>query len=914
MIAAILLLAIGFAILWRRVSLLERLVTNLQRALPETAASSAGPAATGPLASESAEADPWPAAKTAASAPDLTVSGSVGPEPAAVATPTPQPGLLVAASQDRPLVLRLDRMTDLMVWLRDNWVYAVSAVSLALAGVFFVQYGVEKGLLPPSLRVLAAIALGMALIGGGEWVRRRHGDGEGASSAYIPSTLSSAGIVSMFAGILAARQLYGLIGLEVAFVGLAAVALAAIVLGWFHGAFLTAVGLVGATVTPFIVGGSGPAPAWFYGYFAGLAAVGLAVDAIRRWAWISVLALVLGFGAALLVLQGGGGGAGFVAMMLVLVLLAIAVPTLQLSPAHDGPMVLEAMVQRQGWPTFPTRLAAGAMLAGAVLLVALQVSGPVENALVYLALAGLLLAAALWGRNARALSDLALIPAGMFLIALVRDAVAASPLAQDFALQTIGLRAPETAAPATASWLLGVAVVMSLVAAYRSFRDAEYKALWALAAVLIAPVAGLLLEVFWLPSTVIGPYPWALHATGLAALMVVLAERFARADGTDHRRAAYATLSALSMLAFAVALILSSAALTLALAVLVVVAAALDKQFRLPEMGLFVQAGVVVLGYRLTIDPGLDWGFAAALVQIVLAYGGAIAAMVGALLLLRGLPRLGAQVVLESGIAATSAIFVNLLLTRWLDDRNFGEDLFSHWSLALNALPWLVLMLVQLYRLQLGGRMWLVRVVLAVIGGLIAAFGLGMAATVLNPLFDLGAPVRGPLLLDTVALAYAVPGLLLLVAATRMGHLRRGVIRGFQAVGLVLIVLYLGLEIRRFWRGDAMALPDMEQGELYSYTVALMLVGAGLLYQAIARRSVGLRRLAMAVIGLTVAKVFLIDASGLSGLTRVISFLALGLSLAGLAWLNRWAVGLQGNPPDAAAPGGLAPGNDQPAI
>ena len=30
-------------------------------------------------------------------------------------------------------------------------------------------------------------------------------------------------------------------------------------------------------------------------------------------------------------------------------------------------------------------------------------------------------------------------------------------------------------------------------------------------------------------------------------------------------------------------------------------------------------------------------------------------------------------------------------------------------------------------------------------------------------------------------------------------------------------------------------------------------------------------------------------ASGLSGLTRVFSFLALGLSLAALAWLNRWA-------------------------
>ena len=47
----------------------------------------------------------------------------------------------------------------------------------------------------------------------------------------------------------------------------------------------------------------------------------------------------------------------------------------------------------------------------------------------------------------------------------------------------------------------------------------------------------------------------------------------------------------------------------------------------------------------------------------------------------------------------------------------------------------------------------------------------------------------------------------------------------------------------------------------------------------------------MTVIALTVIKVFFVDISGLAGLTRVFSLLALGLSLAGLAWLNRWASG-----------------------
>ena len=79
----------------------------------------------------------------------------------------------------------------------------------------------------------------------------------------------------------------------------------------------------------------------------------------------------------------------------------------------------------------------------------------------------------------------------------------------------------------------------------------------------------------------------------------------------------------------------------------------------------------------------------------------------------------------------------------------------------------------------------------------------------------------------------------------------------------------------------------MIDAELYSYTVALLLASAGLLLLAFWRRSDTLRRLAMAGVVLTIAKVFLVDMNGLSGLTRVFSFMGLGLALVGLAWLNR---------------------------
>ena len=67
-------------------------------------------------------------------------------------------------------------------------------------------------------------------------------------------------------------------------------------LGWCYGPLLVSIGVVGAASAPFIVAGGQAAGPWLYGYFALIAAVGLAVDAVRRWAWGSVLSLVLGYG------------------------------------------------------------------------------------------------------------------------------------------------------------------------------------------------------------------------------------------------------------------------------------------------------------------------------------------------------------------------------------------------------------------------------------------------------------------------------------------------------------------------------------------------------------------------------------------------------------------------------------------
>ncbi|MDB5665893.1 DUF2339 domain-containing protein [Cypionkella sp.] len=776
-------------------------------------------------------------------------------------------------------------------WLKANWVYAISAASLALAGVFFVQYGIENGLLPPAYRVLAGIGFGLCLIAAGEWLRRRSGDGEDVSTAYLPSVFAGAGLVSVFAAVISARLMYGLIGPQMAFVGHVATAILALVLGWFYGPLLIVIGLLGAFVAPFVVAGESDAAPWLYGYFALIAALGLGVDTFRRWAWVSVLALVLGYLGGWVAMESEAGEAGWICLLLVLPLLAIIIPERGLIPRQQGPSVLMHRAATKISVPFPVMLATGAALASTLALAMLAKAQPTEALLALGGLTLLTLAYVIWAEKAEGLADLGLIPAVGFGLMLLQ--IGGSELPLQLMFQHAADWGPEwvAAAPRSITIMVGMAALMSAAFAWRSLQEGPQYLIQGAAAALVAPVAVTILALLWLPEQVIGAYPWALHVMAVAAGMVGLAVVFAR--GPDRRRPAYATLSALSLIALALFLVTTHTALTLALALLALVAAWLDRRFKLPEMGWFIQAAVAVLGYRLLADPGLDWAFEAPLGQVVLAFAGVIVALVAALRVLpegRTLPK----GVLESAAAGLGAILANVLIMRWILPSEAPSDVETHWSAGLNALPWLVLMLMQIYRARLGGGLVRMRQAIALLAGLFATAALALAVGPFNPLFsfyasDPGSLVLGPFVLDTLLIAYGVPGLMLLAAVWKLPGLGRRLRLGFLVVGVVLLALYIGLEIRRFWQGDWLGASGVVQGELYSYTVALMLLGAGLLYQAIARRSNLLRRVAMAVIGLTIAKVFLLDAAGLTGLTRVVSFLGLGLCLAGLAWLNRWA-------------------------
>jgi len=892
------LAATPVVVVWLLVTIvrLQRRVDALEGALADMVAqpqfgSTAGQAGAQPRANAGPSPESVPEAevspKGGAPAPASPAPVQSLPQPAANPW-TSARGRPVGPTRTAPPPLpRRALLAPLGAWVAANWVYAVAAASLMAAGVFLLEYGIEEGLLPPAARVIAAFALGAVLVGAGERIRgTRIGDEEGAT-AFLPSTFSGAGLVVMFAAVIAARGLYGLIGPVPALAGLVAVSAGAVWLGWRHGPFLAALGLLGATAAPFLTGGSADNADWLYGWFGIVALTGLAVDCVRRWGWVSALALGCGYGGGTLFLAAGGGQAGALTLWAALPLLAIAVPRAELVPTHPGPALVEALRARIR-PNVPVLLSSVAVALSSLLLVlAIPDAGVAEGWLAMALLAALAAGLIPWTRAAPGLRDASLVPSATFLVALAVAGAGGSAVVTDFLAR--GALVAEQGLPWDATWAVALAALVSLAAAARALSDATRSALWAGAAGAVAPGAMVAMELFWAPAAVLGPWPWAIHALVLAAGFTLLAERLGRADAPDRGRAALAVLSVLSLLSLALFLILTKAPLTLALSAMLVAAVALDRRLGMPGLALFVQVGVPVLGYRLLVDPGLFWAELAPLPQVAMAHVAPVAGCLAALAILRGADRPVARVVLETGAAGFAGIAASVLLARGIGAAGVVGGPDSHWALSLQGSIWLIVALVQVARSGLPGPLRWVRRGLAGLALVLAwvAYLAGLVAQ--SPLWAWDQPVAGVIVLNTLLIAYAIPAALMLWAARHAPGLAGWGRGALSMTGCVLALVWVGLAIRHAWQGPDLSRPGVADGELYSYTIGLIALGAGLLWQAIQARSASLRRVAMAVIGLTAAKVFLIDAGGLTGLTRVFSFLALGVSLAGLAWLNRWA-------------------------
>ena len=93
------------------------------------------------------------------------------------------------------------------------------------------------------------------------------------------------------------------------------------------------------------------------------------------------------------------------------------------------------------------------------------------------------------------------------------------------------------------------------------------------------------------------------------------------------------------------------------------------------------------------------------------------------------------------------------------------------------------------------------------------------------------------------------------------------------------------LLVRQGFHGAILTGPEMPIAEFYGYSLAGLVVAIGLLVAGIRLPDKALRLAGLILLTATIAKVFLIDASELEGIWRILSFLGLGIALIGIGRL-----------------------------
>ncbi len=159
-----------------------------------------------------------------------------------------------------------------------------------------------------------------------------------------------------------------------------------------------------------------------------------------------------------------------------------------------------------------------------------------------------------------------------------------------------------------------------------------------------------------------------------------------------------------------------------------------------------------------------------------------------------------------------------------------------------------------------------------------------------NPLFT-GEDVWAWPVLNKLFLAYMAPALIAILInleARRQNHEIVAQAAAIFAFGLIFVDLTL--EIRHLFHGNILNLGGISSAEGYGYSIAWLIFAGALLAMGIVKRSTGLRYASLGMMLLVVAKVFLWDMSALTGLYRVGSFLALGLSLIAVGYFYQRVV------------------------
>jgi len=769
--------------------------------------------------------------------------------------------------------------------LTSRWLVWVGGVALALAAAFLVKYSIDQGWMPPAVRCTLGFAFGLALVGGGEYLRR-HPLGQavvGLRRDAVPAALTAAGLFAAFASVYAAYALYGLVGSGVAFGLLAATAFAGFALAYVQGPPIAVLGLLGSLATPLIVATIQPLSWALFPYLFAVVAVALTLVRFMRWWWLAFGGLAgavlwTWFWMSRIWLPGDAVPVGLFIVALAALYLFVR-PSVQMPAAKPATLRGYALADIVAW--------SGGIAAAILAYALVRMAGYNDASLV---LAALLVVVFLTASYRDAGLDRFAIVAATLVIALIATWHLPRIVIENSFLYIVEGRryggpldlilVPQFMRFIAVSTAFGVAFALAgFVSLWRAQRPVVWAGVSAAVPVLLFAIA------YWrLTAFAVDP-GWAAVALGLAlaavAAVTALRARWQR-DGGDVLVAVYAA-AAVAAVSLGAGMLLEQAWLSVALAAQLPALAWIQSRLEIETLrpvAMVVAAAVLV---RLALNPYiLDYPLGAAGLVNWILYGYGLPAVLffAAARRFRATVDDGLVRLLEAGALVFTVLLVSFEIRHFVAGP-LGTADYGLLEQSLHSIAWLMIALFLSMRFRASGRP------VALYGARLMA-GLGVAQVVLlqvlldNPYLS-GAAVAGPAVFNTLILAYAAPAALFFLLARERAVLPR-LSSVFNAGGFMLVSLFLTLEVRHLFQGPVLSLPGVIDAELYTYSAVWLVYALALLGLGYVTGLRALRHAALLVILATVGKVFLIDMAGLTGLYRVLSFLGLGLVLVGIGY------------------------------
>jgi uncharacterized membrane protein len=756
----------------------------------------------------------------------------------------------------------------------------IGGVALALAGFFLVKFSIEQGLLNPTVRVVAGTAFGLLLLSAGGRVRRN----DTSPNAFrIAQSLSGAGIAVLYASLFAATTLYSLIPSFVGFGAMAAVTMAALVLSVRHGPPVALLGMLGGFLTPALIRSGDPsAPVLFlYLYFL---LTGLMIVIRREQWWLLGLPSIAGaFGWVLWWLFAGNFTPGDT------IWLGLFLLTVSATVVASSKRQFES--ERE---------------AGTADLFELFKAASVLNALT---LGGALLIMGVIGyRSGFGWTEwvfFGLLSSGGLGLAFFQPRLYGAVPWLAMAVNAVMLVSWRNAAPEelalTAALFGGLFAIPGYMLQFRSPRPLLWAGLFA-----AASLGYFLIGYFRLHETPLfdGIQAfWGRLALTLASLSTLAAAQVLRKvpDGSPGKQALLAVFSgtATAFLSLGLAMELRRDFLSVAIAgemfalawigtwleikALRYFAALLACVFAfllLPQILLLIQLTAYGLfearlplqktvplvespGFQLGL-PALFFGAAAylfrfrkddRLIRVFEIAGITLFGLMGYYLTRKAFHVDENVLFVKAGFfergVVTNAIYVYGLASLWLG-RRFARSAASLSGFVLAAIA---LFRIVYFDLLAYNPIWANQNVgeLPVLNSLLLTFGLPILWT------------------GHVSFELHLAG--------------KAWIRPYAAAAmLALAFLLVTFEVRQLFHGASLYTGEVSSLEVYAYSLAWLLLSLVLLFIGTLRDDYAVRIASLLVMILTAGKVFLYDASRLADLTRVLSFLGLGLSLLGISW------------------------------